>query len=146
MGSKASVIILCYVFALLLVLWATKIFNPFSSGTADRVKYAGSGYLQHSEADAWTAQWITDSSVCPFGKLMGALFALFALIIIISYPINRAQATDKDRVDNWVFWTTLIFLVASCVLALKLNVPLFIRLIPAALVLILALVLLKSWK
>ena len=148
MAGKSTVIVIIFIFALLLVGWATQLVKPLRQreDRGDHVKFSGVGYLEHSEAQPWSADYITSSAVCPFGKAMGVIFVLYAVLVMVLYPILRAGGADRHKkIDNWFFWVTLGFLVFSFAAALLLNVPLFIRLLPAAALMVIALIVFKAW-
>lgn len=149
MAAKTSLIMAIFVMTMLLVLWATQLmFHRPRQRSTQYIKFGGAGYLEHSESSKWSPDWITQSSVCPFGKAMGMLFVVYALVVIVAYPTLRANASKikKDKVDSWFFWVTLLFLVFAFFCALALNVPLFVRLLPAMSLMIIALIVLKTWE
>ena len=103
---------------LALFAWSSKLHEPAGGARRRGVAvHGGSRLLRHTEAND-CRRWLWDSGVCPMGKLAWALWA--CLIACSLYA--------RLRVPGAV-WLSCLAVTVVCTLAL--NVPLFVRSIPA---------------
>ena len=112
-------IILTIVF-IILYFWSSKIID--TEKIIGIKKY--SGLLGHTEGYEGTVNWILDSSVCPLGKVVFFLWFL-VLLINLFMPLNKKLL--------------LILAILTILITAILNMPLFIRTIPAFIILIILL-------
>jgi len=100
----------------ILYFWASKIIDDYSiEGT---IKH--SGILAHTEGKKDWKTWIFDSKVCMAGKIVFFLWTLLVLINLV-WTINS---------NILLFLSFLTMAVTAC-----LNMPLFIRSLPAFMIL-----------
>ena len=116
--------LLLIVLFIVLYCWSSKIIDD--NGIDARNDSIGikkySGILLHNES---TNNWIFDSSVCLSGQIV---FYLWSIVLVLSLFISEEYKQHMKKILSFLAFLT-IFITAI------LNMPLFIRSIPAFIVL-----------
>lgn len=110
--------IILTVLFILLYFWASKIINTKGITEITGIKHF-SGLLGHTEV---STNWILDSGVCLLGKIVFFLWTIVILINLIK-PLNK----------KILFFLACLTILITAIL----NMPLFIRAIPAFIILLL---------
>ena len=105
---------------LILYFWSSKIINTDNGNDHDLVKYDDSDLLKHHEKNN-ELSWIFDSSVCLLGRIVFFLWTIVMLVNLV-YTLNK--------------YVLLFLAVLTIVITAILNMPLFIRSIPAFVILL----------
>ena len=121
-----------------LVLWAAFLYNSNGSRCAcynkctqgSKSVFAENDWLFHIESEKFS---ILNASTCGFGKSSAKAFFCYVAIVIVSYPLLISSLNKaKGEIVNYIFFAiTLMVVGAAACLSFMLNLPLFIRLIPA---------------
>jgi hypothetical protein len=137
MEWKSVSVAFLYLLSLVLVGWAVKIFDSNLLNSTDVVLYESSQVMKHSERKkTWSIEWIFKSNVCTLGRTLGFFYFVFAILTIFIY----AYSTNKVKTGRVLGCISIAIIVIGGFLASYLNKPLAIRLLPASLVIISAVI------
>ena len=106
---------------LALFAWSSKLHHVFGGGPRGATVHGGSRLLRHTEPHG-KRSWLWDSSVCFMGKLAWLIWACLVACSLCA----------RIRVPASI-WSVCLLVTAVCTLAL--NMPLFLRSLPAYVVL-----------
>jgi hypothetical protein len=107
--------------------------SPENEKVLQKFDFQESKILRHYESNNTDYDYIMNSSVCPLGKLAFWLWTIILLLLILSGLI---YGNSLNYFLEYFKKTLLFFWALTVVLMLVLNVPLFIRSIPAFIVLL----------
>jgi hypothetical protein len=106
----------------ILYFWSSKIYQiPNTQSSQSTTKYNNDKLLTHTESKGNYYHWIMDSNVCTLGKITFFLW-IIVLLFNIYYPVNKVILN--------------ILAILTIIVTAILNFPLFVRSIPAFIVLL----------
>ena len=127
-----------FLVSIILVGWAVKIFDvKFIDDTTNTVLYSDIDFLRHSENKTWIS-WLFESGVCELGRSLGIAYFIFAITAMCVYSFS----SNRERNGKIIAILSIIIIIIAGIMAFYLNRPLAIRLLPAAVTICFAIVIL----
>jgi len=141
---KSYVIVIILFSMLLLMLIATQLHIDWVGGSPTK------SIIYHTEGKT-PLKWLL-STVCPLGKIFGIVCCLIYVLIAVFYVVLRhkyyVEQQDEELYNHLDIVTGSIvisFTLVGIIIAVLMNKPLFIRLVPVILFFIIYIIVLFEW-